>query len=49
MLGDALSTSMMMCTVSEIQELETNNNVQAIAIKNGQIVYKNSSLEVRYR
>ena len=49
MLGDALSTSMMMCTVSEIQELETNNNVRAIAIKNGQIVYKNSSLEVRYR
>ena len=49
MLGDALSTSMMMCTVEEIQELESSNNVQAIAIKDGQIVYKNSSLKVRYR
>ena len=48
-LGDALSTSMMMNSVSEIQAIETSQNVKAIAIKNGQIVYKNSNLEVRYR
>lgn len=47
-LGDALSTSLMMNTINEIKEVETEQNVKVIAIKNKTIIYKNSELEVLY-
>ena len=47
-LGDALSTSMMMNTVEEIKNIESEQNVKAIVIKDGSITYKNDSIEVLY-
>ena len=47
--GDALSTSLMMNTVSEIKEIEVEHNIQTIVIKNHQIVYKNENIEVYHR
>ena len=47
-IGDALSTSMMMNTVEEIKSIETEQNIKAIVIKNGNITYKNDSIEVYY-
>ena len=46
--GDALSTSMMMNTVEEIQQIEIDHNVKAIVIDDNQITYKNSEIEVYY-
>ena len=46
--GDALSTSMMMNTVEEIQTLENDLNVKVIVIKNKQITYRNKDLKVYY-
>lgn len=45
-LCDALSTSLMMADLNEIKEVEEQCFVQVIAIKDKQIIYKNSSLEV---
>lgn len=47
-LGDALSTSMMMNTIDEIKEIESNQGVKAIVIKDGAITYKNNGIEVYY-
>ncbi len=46
--GDALSTSLMMNTVEEIQEIEVAQNIKVIVIKNNAIVYKNAELGVLY-
>lgn len=45
-LGDALSTSLLMADLDEIQQVETSCSVQVLAIKDKSIVYKNESLEV---
>ena len=45
-LGDALSTSMMMNTIDEIKDIEAEQNVKAIVIKDNKIVYQNSEIEV---
>ena len=45
-LGDVLSTVMMMSSIDEIKALETKYRVKALAIKDKQIVYRNSELEV---
>ncbi len=45
-LGDVLSTSMMMCTIDQIKQIETDKNVKVIVIKDHKIEYKNSSIEV---
>ena len=45
-LGDALSTSMMMNTVEEIQLIEEQYNVKTIVIKNGQKIYSHRDLKV---
>ena len=45
-LGDALSTSMMFNTIDEIKEIETNQKVKCIVIKDSQIQYINSWIEV---
>lgn len=45
-LGDALSTSMMMNTISEIEQIETAQNVKTIIIKDGKIVHKHVGIEV---
>ncbi len=47
-LGDALSTSMMNNTIDEIKAIETQYNVQTIVIKNNEIIYQNSGIEVSY-
>ncbi len=47
-LGDALSTSMMMNTIEEIQTIENECHVEAIVIKDGKITYKNNNIEVYY-
>ena len=47
-LGDALSTSMMNNTVDEIKAIETECHVQAIVIKNNEVIYQNSGIEVNY-
>ena len=46
--GDAFSTSMMMNSVEEIKEIETQYNVQTIVVKGGEIIYQNANLEVYY-
>ena len=48
MLGDVLSTSMMMNTLEEIKGLETQFDVKTIVVKNGNIIYQNEALEVSY-
>lgn len=44
--GDALSTSMVFNTVEEIKEIEKERNVQAIVIKNHEIIYKNEQIHL---
>ena len=48
-LGDALSTSMMMNTIEEIKEIEEEQNVKTIVIKNSEVIYKNEKIEVYHR
>ena len=48
-LGDALSTSMMMNTVEEIQQIEEQLNVKTIVIKNGKKTYSHKDLRVYSR
>ena len=48
MLGDVLSTSMMMNSLDEIKTLENQFNVKTIVVKDGSIVYQNEALEVSY-
>ena len=48
-LGDALSTSMMMNTVEEIQQIEEQLNVKTIVIKNGKKIYSHKDLRVYSR
>ena len=45
-IGDALSTSMMLNTVEEIKEIEKEQNVKCIVVKNKQVVYINNELEI---
>lgn len=45
-VGDALSTSMMMNTVNEIKQIETEQGVKTIVIDNNQITYKHNEIEV---
>lgn len=45
-LGDAISTSMMMNTIDEIKDIETNYSVKTIVIKDNEIKYKNPNIEV---
>lgn len=45
-LGDALSTSMMLHTIDEIKELETQYNVKALVYENKKPVYINEDVEV---
>ena len=47
-IGDALSTSMMMNTVEEIVDIETNFNVKTIVVKDGKIIHQHEELEVSY-
>ena len=47
-LGDALSTSMMNNTMDEIKAIETKCNVQAIVIRNNEVIYQNPGIEVNY-
>ena len=46
--GDALSTSMMMNSVEVIKTLENTFDVKTIVVKNGEIIYQNTNLEVHY-
>ena len=45
-LGDALSTTMMLCDIDEIKELENKCNVQTIVIDEGQIIYQNENVQI---
>ena len=47
-LGDALSTSMMMNTVEEIQQIEIDLGVKTIVVKDKHIIYSHKDLKVRY-
>ena len=47
--GDALSTSLMLSTIEEIQQIETEQNIKVLVIKNKSILYRSSGLEVYYR
>ena len=47
--GDALSTSLMMNTVEEIKAIEASQEIKCIVIKNKEVIYCNSSLEVLHR
>ena len=47
-LGDALSTSMMLCDIDEIKTLENSQLVKTIVIDNGKITYQHKDLEVFY-
>lgn len=44
--GDAMSTSMVFNTVEEIKEIEKEHNIQAIVIKNHEIIYKNEQIHI---
>ena len=44
--GDYMATSMMMNSIEEIKVIDTQYNLKTIAIKNGQVVYKNEALEI---
>lgn len=48
MVGDMLSTSMMMNSLDEIKALETLFDVKTIVVKSGNIIYQNEALEVSY-
>ena len=45
-LGDAFSTSFMLSSLDEIKEAEAKYNLQVIAIKDKQVLYKSNSLEL---
>ncbi len=45
-LGDALSTSMMMNTIEEIEQIEKDQNVKTIIVKDEKIVHKHVGIEV---
>ena len=45
-IGDALSTTMMMCSVTEVQSLENNYHAKAIIIRNGSVVYQNKGIRI---
>lgn len=47
-LGDALSTSMMMNSVEEIKNIENNQGVYALIIKDKNIVYCNENINLIY-
>ena len=47
-LGDALSTSMMMNTIEEIQEIEETVGVKTIVIRKGKKVYSHKDLKIYY-
>ena len=47
--GDAMSTSLMFSTVDEVKTLETKYSFKAIVIKNNNVSYCNSGLEVLHR
>ena len=44
--GDVMSTSMMLNTVDEIKELETNHDIKTIVFKNNEVVYKNEDIKL---
>ena len=46
--GDALSTSLMNNTIEEIKAIEQQFDIKTIIIKNNQVAYSNSSIEVLY-
>lgn len=45
-LGDALSTSMMFSSIDEIKQIEKDEDVKVLVIKDNEIKYKNESIEV---
>ena len=47
-LGDALSTSMMVSPLEYIKQVELENNVKTIVIKDNKIVHKHAGIEVFY-
>ena len=48
-LGDALSTSMMMNSIEEIQQIENEQNVKTIVIRNNRIVYAHVDIDIYHR
>lgn len=48
-IGDALSTSMMMNTIEEIQNIESSLGVKTIVVRNGQNVYSHPDLKIYHR
>lgn len=44
--GDVLSTTMMMCSIPEIQSFENKYNVQTVVIRNHEVVYKHANLSI---
>ena len=48
-LGDALSTSMMMNTIEEIQAIEEQADVKTIVIRDGKKVYSHPQLKIYHR
>ena len=46
--SDALSTSMMMNTIEEIEEIERTHEVRTIVIKDGEIIHSHKDLKVYY-
>ena len=47
-LCDALSTAFMLMDIEQIKEMEKKYNVQSLIYKDGNFVYKNDGLEVKY-
>ena len=48
LFGDALSTTMMLCTLEEIKKLESLIYMKILVINKGQITYQSKGLEVLY-
>ncbi len=46
--GDAISTTLTMCSIEEVKEIESLFEVKAIIIRGSDIIYKNQELEVYY-
>ena len=46
LFGDALSTSFMMSTLEEIQEVEATNEIKVIVIKDNDVLYKSEGVEL---
>ena len=44
--GDALSTTMMMASIPEVQSFENKYNAKAIVIRGGSVVYQNKGIEI---